>query len=415
MSKWEEIVLKEFVEKIGSGITPRGGSSVYIDKGTSLIRSQNVYNGLFTDKGLVYINESTALKMKSSEVLDGDVLLNITGDSVARCCLAPVEKLPARVNQHVLIIRTKKNVLNSKFLMYVLTSPLLQAQLLSFAAGKGATRKALTKDTIEKLKISVPDLTTQKTISRLLSNYDDLIKVNDRKIAVLEEIASRTHEKWFLRLKFPNKKSTDNGLVPDNWELCSAADLFTIQGGTQPPKSEWSDELKDGYTRMIQIRDYYSKSHIAYVKEKSNMRRCTAKDVMIARYGASVGRICWGLSGTYNVALVKVIPHDILFQEYIRWHLKSPQFQSKLLARTQRTAQDGFNKDTFKSIKMLMPEKGVIEKFNTIVTPIIELIEQLKTQNDKLNEARDILLPRLMTRMINVEQMNLETLQSTTA
>lgn len=82
--------------------------------------------------------------MKSVKVLEGDVLLNITGDSVARCCYAPLDYLPGRVNQHVAIVRVDKEKLDSKFLMYQLISPFMQNTMLSYAEGAGATRNALT-------------------------------------------------------------------------------------------------------------------------------------------------------------------------------------------------------------------------------------------------------------------------------
>lgn len=93
--KWEKVKLKDNTTKIGSGVTPRGGASVYQDSGTSLFRSQNIYNGIFYGKGLAYISEVIAEKMQTVEVFDGDVLLNITGDSVARCCNAPKDYLPS--------------------------------------------------------------------------------------------------------------------------------------------------------------------------------------------------------------------------------------------------------------------------------------------------------------------------------
>ena len=122
--------LKDLCSKIGSGVTPRGGADVYQESGTALIRSQNVYNGEFDESGLAHIDDGMAEPMSGVTVKENDVLLNITGDSVARCCLAPTEKLPARVNQHVAIIRAKRGLLNPEFLMYYLISPQMQAKML---------------------------------------------------------------------------------------------------------------------------------------------------------------------------------------------------------------------------------------------------------------------------------------------
>jgi type I restriction enzyme S subunit len=173
-SSWSKDNLGDLCNKIGSGVTPRGGSSVYVSKGCSLIRSQNVYNLRFDYKGLVYINSKTALKMKGVELLPNDILLNITGDSVARCCMVPNELIPARVNQHVSIIRPKEELLNPKFLLYFMNLNSTKEQLLSYA-GAGATRKALTKTMIESIVIKFPELKRQKLKSNILSYLDDKI------------------------------------------------------------------------------------------------------------------------------------------------------------------------------------------------------------------------------------------------
>ena len=106
------VKLKPYCKKIGSGITPRGGDSVYIENGVALVRSQNVYNGTFLNQGLAFIDNDIAQRMKGVTIEKNDILLNITGDSVARCCIIPETILPARVNQHVSIIRTYINELN---------------------------------------------------------------------------------------------------------------------------------------------------------------------------------------------------------------------------------------------------------------------------------------------------------------
>lgn len=102
--------LADICTKIGSGATPRGGKETYCDKGVSLVRSQNVLDFIFLHDGLAFINDEQAAKLNNVEVFDGDVLLNITGDSVARACMMNSAFLPARVNQHVAIIRGKKIV-----------------------------------------------------------------------------------------------------------------------------------------------------------------------------------------------------------------------------------------------------------------------------------------------------------------
>ena len=148
-SDWEVVSLVEHCKKIGSGATPRGGSSVYLEEGEiTLIRSQNIYNDGFKRDGLVFITEEAAGKLKNVIVEENDILLNITGDSVARVCMVDNQVLPARVNQHVSIIRPKESSFNPLYLRYQLVSPQIQQLLLNYASA-GATRHALTKSMIE--------------------------------------------------------------------------------------------------------------------------------------------------------------------------------------------------------------------------------------------------------------------------
>lgn len=145
MNNWETYRLGDISEKIGSGATPRGGKETYLGfGGTSLIRSQNVLDFSFSKNGLAYISEEQAHELRSVTVEDEDVLLNITGDSVARVCQVSAEILPARVNQHVAIIRGKKEVINQSFLKYYLLEPSFKRHMLGLSSA-GATRNALTK------------------------------------------------------------------------------------------------------------------------------------------------------------------------------------------------------------------------------------------------------------------------------
>jgi type I restriction enzyme, S subunit len=166
MAVEETVRLRDVCVKIGSGATPRGGKEAYKGGATSLIRSQNIYNDGFHRDGLVYIDDDQSTELRNVEVMPNDVLLNITGDSVARCCQVAADVLPARVNQHVAIIRPHPLSLDARFLRYVLVSHEYQSRLLALASA-GATRPALTKAMIEELDIPSPSLTEQKKIAEV--------------------------------------------------------------------------------------------------------------------------------------------------------------------------------------------------------------------------------------------------------
>jgi type I restriction enzyme S subunit len=152
---WKRQSLSRLTTKIGSGATPRGGEASYLSAGIPLIRSLNVYDDRFADDGLAFIGDDQAALLANVTVESRDVLLNITGASVARCCMAPERYVPARVNQHVMIIRVDPCKANPFFVHACINSDERKRQLLSYAQ-KGSTREALTKDMMAAFEITIP-------------------------------------------------------------------------------------------------------------------------------------------------------------------------------------------------------------------------------------------------------------------
>jgi len=171
---WEIKKLGEVTNKISSGATPTGGKENYKISGISLIRSMNVHNGYFEYKDLAYISNEQARQLKNVEVELEDILLNITGASIARSCLVPSNIIPARVNQHVMIIRIKNKILNSIFLNNLFLNNVYKQKLINLGEANGATRQALTKIQIEKLEIILPPLSLQNEFAEFATKIDKL-------------------------------------------------------------------------------------------------------------------------------------------------------------------------------------------------------------------------------------------------
>ena len=169
--QWIIEKLKSLTSKIGSGATPKGGRESYISEGISLVRSMNVYNGFFEYEGLAHITEAQAKELDNVTLQENDVLFNITGASVARCCILPKDVLPARVNQHVSILRTTEK-LNPVYLSNLLISDTEQRVLLGIGGAGGATREAITKTELESLDIPVPPLELQQQFAAFVQQID---------------------------------------------------------------------------------------------------------------------------------------------------------------------------------------------------------------------------------------------------
>ena len=189
---WEVEELGNLSSKIGSGSTPKGGDSAYIDNGISLIRSLNVHDDDFIYRNLAHIDEIQAEKLKNVIVEKNDVLLNITGASVARCCIVPDDVLPARVNQHVAIIRLKEKMLPEFLLSLLISEPM--KNLLLKDSGAGATREALTKQQIQQLAIITPPLDKQQ---HFLKIYQRINKIKDNQAVEDKDLFQSLSQQFF--------------------------------------------------------------------------------------------------------------------------------------------------------------------------------------------------------------------------
>lgn len=174
--------------------------------------------------------------------------------------------------------------------------------------------------------------------------------------------------------------------IPRNWKFFWFTKLIDIEGGTQPPKSNFVEHELDGYIRLVQIRDFSSDKYIVYVPDSNKLRHFNESDILIARYGASLGKICTGLKGVYNVALAKTIfSEKVLNRKYVYWMLHSEAFQNPLTA-ISRTAQAGFNKEDLSRFAMPLPP---LEEQERIVACVESLFAKLDEAKEKAQEVVD--------------------------
>ncbi len=179
--------LQKVCSKIGSGATPKGGKTAYIDKGISLIRSTNVFDFRFEYSELAHINQNQADALANVTVEPNDVLFNITGVSVARCCMVPDDVLPARVNQHVMILRPIKGENMSYYIMFTLCSANNKCKLLGIGQS-GSTREAINKQELESFEIPFPDEKTINQFGEVANSIYEHIHCNVKEIHALEEM-----------------------------------------------------------------------------------------------------------------------------------------------------------------------------------------------------------------------------------
>ena len=169
---WKQSLLCEVTSKIGSGATPRGGKESYQAEGITLIRSMNVHDGRFEYKDLAHITDEQATQLNNVIVEEGDVFINITGASVARSCIVPSNILPARVNQHVAIIRCIRGCLHPVFANNMFLNDRFKRRLLDIGDSGGATRQAITKQQLENLVVILPPMNLQHKFAAFVAQTD---------------------------------------------------------------------------------------------------------------------------------------------------------------------------------------------------------------------------------------------------
>ena len=384
MSEWKKVKLGDYCLKIGSGSTPKGGSTVYVESGTSFIRSQNVYNLSFDYNGLTHITEEAANKLKGVTIFNEDILLNITGDSVARTCIVPNDVLPARVNQHVAIVRVDRKKMNGRFLNYYLASPRMQAHMLSLAVGKGASRNAMTKQMIENFNVPCPPLDTQHRIATILSRYDSLIENYQKQIKLLEESAQCLYKEWFIDLRFPGHENTKivNG-VPEGWEKANLGTLVEFKRG----KTITKKEMVEGHIPVVA-----GGLEPAYYCNKFN----TSEHVItISGSGANAGYT--------RMYFEKVWASDCSFADnsmtpYLHFIFCFLRDNKTTIDNMQKgSAQPHVYAKDINAMELCLPETSILQTFEEKVSKCFDTISSLIFQIRLLTEARDRLLPKLMS------------------
>ena len=403
MEEWKEYKLGDVCTKIGSGATPKGGKEAYLGGNTSLIRSQNVLDFAFSWDGLAYIDDEQAAKLNGVEIEKGDVLLNITGDSVARVCIVPESALPARVNQHVSIVRGDTEVVLNDYIMYFLQYK--KPYLLSLSQG-GATRNALTKGMIEDLSIPLPPLSKQAEIVHVLKSLDDKIEVNRQINDNLEQQAQALFKSWFVDFEpFRNQPFVESelGMIPQGWQVGTLAEI-TQQKSEKVGQQEDVKVLSPVTTGKLMLSEEY------FTKQVFSESIAKYKVVEIGDFAynparvniGSIGRNEYGFRGCVSPVYVVFSCKDgyAYFFDLFR---KTEKFQTEVKARAIGGVRQSLNYTDFGFIQTVIAPTSVMEKFNPFYEKIQAAQKHLEKENSRLSSLRDTLLPQLMSGELSVK------------
>lgn len=312
-------------------------------------------------------------------------------------------------NQSVNVVIPNESY-DEDFVYYVLKINL--PKVLNANPGTASGRHHVSKSNFCAIKIDVPkSKETQRKIATILSAYDDLIENNLKRIKLLEEQAQLTYEEWFVRFKFPGHETTkfdeETGL-PVGFNNEKFENLFTINNGY----AFKSNDYRNDGVKILRTKDYSQTKWISidqpiYLSKKKaeNYSRYFVKeyDLMLIMVGASIGN--------YGI----VLPKDLgVLQNQNQWAIRSKNKEynffkilmmedliKSLLNKKTGAARDFFRASFLKEMVVVVPDNSIIKQFNDLIEPIYSAINTLFSQNQHLKEARDMLLPRLMSGMID--------------
>ncbi len=396
----------------------RGKTPIKSAGGVFLITASNIRKGYMDYTRKEYISSEEYEARKSRGITRKGDLLFTTEAPMGNAAICDLNECSC--GQRIITFQEyEENTANPKLFMYFILSPRFQKHLLDNCTG--TTAKGIKADKLKHLILPLPPLAEQK---RIVAKIEELLPYIDRYEQAwnkLEQFNSRfpedmkksllqyaiqgklveqrpeegTGEELFTKIqeekqrliggkKIKKEKPlppiTDDEKpfdIPESWKWVRHNELFEIIGGSQPPKSKFSDIKLDGYVRLYQIRDYGNKPVPVYIPKQLASKFSVDGDILLARYGASLGKVFWAKTGAYNVAMAKVkflSEKNYILKAYVYYYYLAPLYQ-KLVRNNSRSAQAGFNKDDLDDLLFPLPplaeQKRIVEKLEQLL-PLCE-------------------------------------------
>ena len=316
-----------------------------------------------------------------------------------------------------------KNKISNKYLYYSLR---LMLDLLK-SISTGAATKFLTITILNNLEITIPDIITQEKIAKILSNYDDLIENNNKRIKILEEMVQKIYKEWFIDFKFPGHETTtfkdsELGKIPKGWTIEKVSNISKLSKGKSYKSSELVDNNsglpflnlkcieRDGGFKREGLKWFvgkYNDSHIVLpediimaVTDMTQERRLVARPARIPHN--------WFNKYIMSMDLVKLMPNIDINKTYFYCLLKYSKFSDEVKNHANGANVLHLNPQNIENFELVIAKKETRELFGKIVKNIYNEIDLLNLKNEKLKQSRDILLPRLISGEVDVEDLEIK-------
>lgn len=390
----------------------------YVSIGIPFILVPDLKDGIVDLDNCNFISEEQAKNLKKGFSKTGDVLFTHKA-TIGKVALVDTKQYNYIIlTPQVTYYRVKNdNILSNRYLYYYFLSPTFQKIFRAFASS-GGTRDYLGIEAQRKLPIFYPEIHKQERIADILSQYDNLIHNNNKRIKILEKIAENLYKEWFVRFRFPNYQNTEfeNG-IPKGWKVKNLDDFgITLDTGSRP-SGGIDDSLCNGVPSLgaeaIKELAEFDYSSVKYVPieyyEKMKRGKFDRNAILLYKDGAYIGKTTIFRNGfpfvkfavNEHVFLIKA--NNFAYQNYLYFTLHQKEYFYTMQNLNRNAAQPGLAQPDIKRVKIVVPVESVVEKYNQIIEPLLDVVFQLAKINRNLIKQRDMLLPRLMSGKLEVK------------
>ena len=373
----------------------------YVNKGLPVLKVTNCKSKGFEIDDIDYLPISSSQLYAKNKLVKGDIVIatvgshpNLVDSTAGRSCIVSSIVEGFYLNQNAVCIRTKdSNILDQKYLGYLTKYRLFQHYIQM--RGKGAANQMrIAIGAIKSFEFDFPDIDIQRRIGNILSSYDALIEINQRQIKLLGEAAQRLYKEWFVNLRFPGYEDAQivDG-VPEGWRKVTLSEISDVIMG-QSPKSEFYNKNKEGLPFHQGVGSYGNR----FVKDdtySTSYTRIAEAGSILFSVRAPVGR----LNITKNKIVIgrglSAINHKEHLQSFLFYLLKERFFKEDMVGNGSIFAS--ISKNELLGQEFIVPSSSLQRKFDSIASSIDRQIDNLDTKISLLTEARDRLLPKLMS------------------
>ena len=382
------VELSELCDVITKGTTPSNIGAEFTEKGIKYIRSEMLTSAKYiSDEGLLYISEETHKKLKRSQLKPGDIIFSMAGVYLGKTAILRECDTPANTNQAVALIRIIDEKCNREYVYYYLNLPEVVKSVNSIT-GQSAQPNINLKQ-IGNIQIMLPERSVQDAVVTILSTYDSLIANNQKQIKLLEEAAQRLYKEWFVDLRFPGHETTPivDG-VPEGWKKVEVGTCIAKVART---KQVMTAELLE--VGKIPVVDQSRNFIAGYTNDEETVVDLGIPIIVFGDHTRVLKYIQFpfakGADGTQLIVTTnEKMPQSLFYCSLVNVDLSNYHYARHF--------------KYLKAEEILLPSLDVAHQFDGVVSPLFEQVQKLRDKCKLAAEARDRLLPKLMSGEIEV-------------